>query len=230
MKNAALKSRLFADSEGKYAEFSASLLPEGERVIGVRLPKLRRIAAEILRGGYGGAEAFLSGCESEFFEEDMLEGFVVAGFNAAAERRGRMVLAFLKKIKNWSVCDSFCASLSDFAAVKAGGLFDFLEPLAKSGSEYVCRFAFVMLLMHRLDGAHLGRIFAAVENIGSGKRYAKLAAAWLLAEAYARFPKRTEAFLKNPKANPEIVGLAVRKICDSFKVPKSAKERLRRVF
>ena len=47
-----IRERLLALGEPAYRDFSASLLPGVEHIIGVRLPALRRLAREIVRGDW----------------------------------------------------------------------------------------------------------------------------------------------------------------------------------
>ena len=46
-----IKQRLLDDSEKDFQQFSAALIPNISNVLGVRLPKLRKIAKEIYKSG-----------------------------------------------------------------------------------------------------------------------------------------------------------------------------------
>ena len=62
-----IKQRLLDESEKDFRTFSSSLIPNINNVMGVRLPKLRKIAKEIYKNGQW--ENFLKQTEFEYMEE-----------------------------------------------------------------------------------------------------------------------------------------------------------------
>ena len=118
-KKTEIRERLLDLAEPEYQKFSSSLLPGVENVLGVRLPKLRKLAEQLAAKdwkGYADSIALDGGDGKEvFFEEIMLKGFLI-GY---ARRRAKAPLSeilsetadFLPLIDNWSVCDSFCSTL-----------------------------------------------------------------------------------------------------------------------
>ena len=100
-----IQIRLFAQSEKAYADFQKMLLPHvpRERIIGVRSPYLRKLAAEL----YGTYEAkkFLAALPHEYHEENNLHAFIlnkIKDFNICIAE----VEAFLPFVDNWATCDS----------------------------------------------------------------------------------------------------------------------------
>ena len=79
-----LRERLLAQSEPDYRAFASSLLPGVEHVMGVRIPKLRRLAREIARGDW---RTYLRTAEELYFEERMLQGLVIGYAPCDAEER-----------------------------------------------------------------------------------------------------------------------------------------------
>ena len=65
---------LKSQAEESYRMFSSKLLPPGERVLGVRLPILRKMAGRLAKGAW---EDYLRQAGDEFFEETMLQGMVM---------------------------------------------------------------------------------------------------------------------------------------------------------
>lgn len=98
-----------ADKE--YKEFHSALLPtvDRNRIIGVRLPQLRAIAARIKRASPKGSLPELP--QGDTLEETLVRGFVVAGADMPLEEHLKAVAGFVPEIDCWSVCDSFVTSL-----------------------------------------------------------------------------------------------------------------------
>lgn len=225
MKNDVLKSRLLQLADEKYRDFSSKLLPKGEILLGVRLPILRRIAKEILKGDFGNVEKFLEECESEFFEEDMLESFVIAGLKVSLSERKSRTSKFVGKIKNWSVCDSFCCSLKNFVKDLGDEFFPFLQKFLKSKNEYECRFALVMFLMYALNDSKIDETFEKLKYANSDAFYAEMSLAWLLAESYQNYPEKVRDFLNGKNCSDFVYKKTLQKIRDKHLVYENLSQR-----
>ena len=99
-----IKEQLSLLAEPAYRDFSSSLLPVTEHILGVRLPALRKLAKENWLEN-------LARCTQDSFEEIMLQGFIIGYAKAPLPDILEQIAAFLPKINNWSVCDSFCITL-----------------------------------------------------------------------------------------------------------------------
>ena len=97
-------------SERDYQRFASSLIPniEPDRVLGVRLPLLRKLAGELAREDWSG---YLRDAWDGYFEETMLQGMVLGLVRAPLSKLEPYLRRFVPKIDNWSVCDSFCTGL-----------------------------------------------------------------------------------------------------------------------
>ena len=94
-------------SEKEYKEFSSKITFTKYEILGIRLPKLRRIAKEISKGDY---LSFLKVSENTYYEEVMLKLLVMANIKDINE----LMLYFdnaVNLIDNWALCDTFCNSL-----------------------------------------------------------------------------------------------------------------------
>lgn len=79
-----LRGRLEALADPKYREFHSRIVPGIGQLYGVRMPQLKLLAKEILRGD---PEGFLSVCRGTSYEEDMLRGLVLGGLRDARRIR-----------------------------------------------------------------------------------------------------------------------------------------------
>jgi len=87
----------------KYREFGLSLLPNADKskMIGVRLPQLRAVAARIKKESPKGVMPDLP--QGDMFEEKLVRGFVIAGADLPFEEHLKAVADFVPEIDNWSV-------------------------------------------------------------------------------------------------------------------------------
>lgn len=212
---------LLYEKEDSYQKFSSALLPNIDNVLGVRLPKLRKFAKNLLKEDY---ESFLNHA-CTYFEETMLQGMLIGLIKEHADIKLNRIKKFLPKINNWSICDSFCCGLK-FTKDNQKHVWDFISPLTQSEKEYEVRFAVVMMLNYFVNEDYIDRVLERVALVQHEGYYAKMAAAWALSICYVHFPKKTEKILKSLQDN-EIKTKAVRKICESLQVTKEEKIRVK---
>ena len=70
-----IKAKILEKADPDYKKFSASLIPNINNILGVRLPTLRKIAKEIYKSGEW--EEFVNKQQCEFMEEVMLQGMII---------------------------------------------------------------------------------------------------------------------------------------------------------
>ena len=219
-----IKQRLISESEKDFQKFSASLIPNINNVLGVRLPKLRKIAKEIYKNGEW--EEFLKQTEFEYMEEIMLQGMVIGLIKKNPEDILNYVKNFVPKIDNWAVCDTFCSSLK-FVSGNKKLVWDFIQPYFKSKKEYDIRFGYVMLLSYYIDTDFIDRVLKLIDEFKDERYYAKMAAAWALSICYITFPEKTFEYLKISKLDNWTFNKSIQKICESLRVDKSTRAMLK---
>lgn len=213
--------------EPKFQKFASSLIPNipPDAVLGVRLPKLRKMAAQIAKGDW---RAYLAQAKDDCFEEIMLQGMVIGSVQAPLPEVLACVRDFLPKIDNWSVCDSFCAGLK-LAKTYPEEFWAFLQPYFQSEEEYSVRFAAVMLLNYYVDESHKDQALKLLEGIRYESYYVKMAVAWAISIYYIRFPDFTRAFLENSALDDYTYQKTLQKILESRAVESHEKEKIRRM-
>ena len=210
-----------ADEE--YRKFASSLIPNVDNMLGVRLPELRRLAKSIARGDW---RAFLAQSDNRYFEETMLQAMVIGYARADLEELLEAVAAFVPRIDNWSVCDSFCSGLK-FAKDHKRRVWDFLQPYLASDREYEIRFGLVMLLDYFVDDEYLDRVLEWCGRIRHDGYYVKMAAAWAVSVCFVHDPERTLAWLERSELDEFTRNMALRKIIESRRVDAETKNRVR---
>ena len=219
---AALSARLSAIAEEDYRIFTQKLTPGAQHVLGVRLPMLRKIAKELLKGDW---RAFLALAKDTTYEEIMLQGMVTALAKCPIEEQIPYAAAYIEKINTWALCDVFCGDWKAAAkyplAVRA-----FLTPYLNSGEEFKLRFAVVMLMNYFTTPQAIDDTLACLKQIKHEGYYVKMAVAWAISVAYVRQKEKTLALLKEQCLDPFTQNKAIQKIRESRRVDKAQKERL----
>ncbi len=210
--------------EDSLRDFSSSLIPGVKNMIGVRLPALRKYAKKLASDE---GEAALEG-DDIYYEEIMLRGMLIGYIKNDTERRLELIRDFVPMIDNWAVCDSFCPSLK-FAGAKKNQqrVWEFIIPYVRSYKEFYARFGAVMLLDYFVNDEYIDRTLRELEAVNTNAYYSSMGAAWLAAECYLKYPERTAPLFENNMLSAETHNRAIRKICDSLRVDKEVKAKLK---
>ncbi len=219
-------NRLEKESDKDYQKYISSLLPNIDNVLGVRLPILRKLAKEILKENK--FKSFLYAKKHKYMEEYMLKGILIGLLNAPVCEIINYIKLFVPQIDNWAVCDSFCNSLK-FTQHNLKEIWDFLQPYFESSSEYEIRFAFVMLINYYLSDEYIDKVFLLVDKFKDDRYYTKMSVAWLVSTCYIKYPLRTEKYLTKAKLDRWTYNKSIQKICESLKIDKETKIKLKRM-
>lgn len=215
-----LKKELISLSDKTYQNFSSSLLPNINNILGVRLPILRKMAKKIVKENY---ELFFKQNDDEYFELTMLEGIIIG--NLHPKEQNKYIEKFIPKINNWSICDSFCAGLKTF---KNNPNKNLLEKYFSSDKEYELRFAYVMLLDYFIENDY-EYVFQKIKEFNSEKYYAKMAVAWCLSICFIKNYNQTFYDIQNSKIHPWVLKKGIRKAIESYRLNKIQKEKLKQI-
>lgn len=213
----------FSDSE--YKDFHSRLLPDypKEKILGVRLPKMREIAREISKGS---PLSFLSVCKSDYYEEIMIRGIVTGLVKCKSfDEFSSLVDSFVGLIDNWAVNDSFCSSLKQTKKFLPE-FFEHLSIYLKSENPWHIRFAVVMMMTYYLDDTYIDEVLKRTDSIKSEHYYVKMAQAWLVATALAKQCDKTLLYLDNSKLDDWTFNKAIQKARESYRIDKRLKETL----
>lgn len=234
-----IRKELQLQADSKYKEFNCRILPgvRADRMLGVRVPQIRKLAKKAAKGGWQELLFQLENCACEedgigktdlYFEEIMLWGMVIGAAKMDPEQRLNRIGDFIPHIDNWAVCDIFCGDLK-FAAKEEhrDRVWQFLQPCLAGPGEYRIRFGIVMLLTYYIDEPYIGRVLSILEGIRHQGYYVKMAAAWALSMCYIRFPEETEVLLKENRLDDFTHNKTIQKIRESYRVSKEDKERLK---
>ena len=171
-----VKEKILAIAEKDYKQFSASLIPNINNVLGVRIPALRQLAKEVYKES--GIE-YLSCDDTEYMEEVMLQGMIIGFIKDSPDKILEHVEKFIPKINNWAVCDIFCGGLK-FTKKNKELVWNFIQKYLKSDKEYYKRFGLVMILSYFIDDKYIDKVLEILDNFSHEGYYARMGAAWAL--------------------------------------------------
>lgn len=252
-----IRKKIEALADCEYQKFHSSLLPGVDRIAGVRLPLLRKLAKEIAKEDwrnflllYQNSPTPPQSLAPHYYEETMLEGLVICYAKMTFKERLAYIENFVPKIDNWAVCDSFCCTIKDtkkhpeemWAFLQQYlPLRDHLSNETLQPDEFEIRFGVVMLLDYYITEVYIERVLAILASINHNGYYVKMAVAWAISICFVKFPDQTMALLIEHQAySAPVTGLgaflddftynkSIQKICESFRVDKEVKKKLRQM-
>lgn len=219
-----IREQLFEKQDLKYKEFHSSLCPNVDKIIGVRVPELRKMAKEIAAQDYA---QFLEQAKGEYYEELVLQGLVIGYAKISIEDTFKYLKRFVPKINSWAVCDTTCSNLK-ITKKHMQEMWEFLEKYINSKNEYEIRFALVMYLNYFLTDEYIDEILQKIDKITSKEYYVQMAIAWLLSFVYIKQKEKTEKYLLQNNLDEFTQNKAIQKICESYRVSNEDKEKMRK--
>lgn len=213
-----LREELFNLQDLKYRDFHSALVPniDKEQVIGVRLPELRKIGKKLTDNNF----------DWHYYEEIILHGFYIGYAKLSYEERISLLTEFIPYINNWAVCDCVSSTLK-FVNKNRSDFLEFLKPYMNSQKEYELRFVVVMLMDYYLDDKYLKFTVDYLSKIKSDYYYVNMAVAWALSVAFVKDSNLVLPLIENYVLEPFVHNKTISKICDSYRVDKPIKEKLK---
>lgn len=219
-----LREKIEALAEPEFQKFSASLIPGVNRLLGVRLPVLRNLAREEVRGNW--RELLENPAVEPYAEEVMLDGMLVGLARMEPEERLEHVARFVPRMDNWAVCDTFCSGLK-FSRKHPALVWEFILPYLKSPRVYDVRFAVVMMLVHFITEDYVERVLPLLDGVRHEDYYVGMAVAWAVSVCYVKFPALTLEYLRNSSLPDFTYNKVLQKIIESLRVSREDKELMR---
>ena len=209
--------------EVKYKEFNQKIVPTKQKMLGVRLPHLRKIAKKIAKQN---PYEFLALDKQNIYEMVFLEGLVLSYMKEDFITLVPYLESFLTIVDNWSQIDS---TLSGFKKIKyqKQEVLDVVNVYLKSKEEFVVRFALVSLLFYYVEKQNLRMLFDMIQKVQHKGYYVKMANAWLISVCMMKFPQETLEFLRYTSLDDFTYNKAISKSNDSYQITKEYKSKLK---
>lgn len=219
------KEQLYRMCDPGYRTFQSALLPtvSRDRVIGVRVPQLRRLARQMVRSGDGMRYLSDSVLPHETYDEDNLHAFLIegiAGFDACMAELER----FLPYVDNWATCDMMAPTALRTEPEK---LLAAVRRWLVSDHEFTVRYGLVTLMRLLPDSRRPEELLALAATAAHDGYYVKMAAAWLLSETLAQRWACAYPYLTSDIFPLWTRKKAIQKALESRKLTDAQKARLR---
>jgi len=210
---------LKSEADEKYRDFQKGLILGDEKMIGIRMPRLRQLGKEISKGNW---KAFISLGGADYIEEKLLKA-IVAGLSITDIREFITTAEdFIPLIGNWAVCDAFCSG-AKIVRKHQEEFWPVIEKWLRSDNPWAVRAGIVMIISHYMTEDYLIIALNLCERIQSDNYYVRTAQAWLVSEAYARFPVKTHDYLTRSLLDDWTFNKALQKARESFRVSDERK-------
>lgn len=205
-------------------DFMSRLLPgiDRERILGIRMPALRRYAARLARDR-ASAEAFMASLPHPTVDETTLHAILTSGcgdFGVAVAMCDRL----LPHIDNWASCDALTPSVF---ATEPEATFVKCREWVNSGHDYTVRFGLNMLMCFFLDENFGMRVLDLAVSSRDEGYYVMTGKAWFLSVALVKQWDATIPLFERRMLGEQVHNAAIRKAIESFRISDERKSYLR---
>ena len=215
---------LFSLRDEQYAQFQQKLLPtvDAARVIGVRIPDVRRLAKAYY--GTAEAEAFLASLPHVLYDEDNLHGALIdriPDFETAILEVER----FLPYIDNWATCDLFCPKC---LLREPDHLLLHIRTWLASSKPYTVRYGLVRLTAWYLEQSRFTpEILQLAASVQSEEYYVNMAQAWLFSMALVKQYEAALPYITEKRLCAWVHNKAIQKALESYQLSPERKAFLK---
>lgn len=218
-----MKDVFFKNQDTKYKAFHQKLIPniDPKRVIGVRVPVLRKIAKDFALTDV--REQFLKDLPHKYYEENNLHAFFIEqirDFHLCIKEINR----FLPYVDNWATCDSMRPKI--FTKNRDKLILE-IEKWLNSEDVYTVRYGIEMLMVHFLDDAFDEKYLGWVAQIKSDEYYINMMIAWYFATALAKRWDEAFSYIVNRRLCVWVHNKTIQKAVESYRIDRSKKELLK---
>ena len=219
-----IQKKLFSLRDEEYREFNSKLIPtvNKDRVIGVRIPEVRKYAKELYGNGQG--REFIKNLPHGYFEEDNLHAFILEQITDVDELISQLD-KFLPYVDTWATCDSMNPKVfAKYPEVVMKNAVRWIN----SDDTYSIRYGILLLMKHFLGDNFSCEIADIVAEIKSEEYYVNMMIAWFFATALSKQYDRILPYIKNDKLGLWCHNKTIQKAIESNCLTPEQKTELRR--
>lgn len=216
-----IRDELLKNEDLDFKNFQSRLIPnlDPNKMIGVRIPVLRKIAKEAVK-----ENVCLSINKNSLYEEKMVKGLMIGYKKQSIDKYKSDLSDFIPFIDNWAVCDCVCSNLK-FAGVYKAEVFEFLNNyISKDG--YQTRFAIVMLMDYFLCDEFIDKALKIIKSVKSDFYYVNMASSWALSVAFYKYPQKVREILENNELTVWVHNKTIQKCRESNRISDDDKRYL----
>jgi len=154
-------------------------IPSSQKVYGVKVPELNKLAIKYKSGGF---EIVKELWKSGFFEEKLLASKILGKIcKKNPEKTLQFLKVFSKDICDWAVCDTLATQgIRGIAKTKQKEIFEISKKLIQSKNFWERRFAIVLLINFTKNKNLRKEINEVIKNVENDEEYyIKKAVEWV---------------------------------------------------
>lgn len=201
--------------------------------IGLRIPRMREIAALVVKNGWEEYIAELEAADtaSLYQEEHLLWGIILGKVKLERGERVRYLDRWVPGVMSWADCDS---SVSGFKFMKKEQdfWFDYCCSYLAGEKEFEVRFALVALMQYFINDVYIDRLLeifgAQASSSADTLYYIQMARAWALSVCFVKYRDRTLRLFEERRMDAWVQNKAIQKCRESYRVSPEDKELLKR--
>lgn len=220
MNSEELRFILLSLADKQYKAFLCKLMPtvDAEKVLGVRMPDLRKLAKTIENPSF-----FLESLPHQYYEENNLHGILISQITDYSQVIAALDV-FLPYIDNWATCDLISPKAFRKCPV---GLLDKVNAWISSGQTYIVRYGIGVLMKYYLENTFSTELLDLVAGIQTKEYYIRMMVAWYFATALAKQYTATIPYLENRRLDDWIHRKTIQKATESYRIPDAQKKYLK---
>lgn len=218
------QEKLFSMQDTTYKAFNAKLIPtiNPDKVIGVRMPQLRKLAKEMIK--HEDLAHFLSELPHTYHEENVLHMLIISS-TKDFEEAIKVYQTFLPYADNWVVTD--CQTSAVFKK-NPEKLLPFIDEWLTSSEEYTVRFAILQLMnIYLVDENFNQSILERVCEVKSEAYYVNMMRAWFFATSLAKQYDATIAYISERRLDEWTHQKTIQKARESLRISPETKDYLK---
>ncbi len=211
----------------KYRDFNKPLIPNvaEDKIIGVRLPVLRKIAREIVKtdGLSYFCEIVNTQVEELYYEEKMLAGMTIGYAKLDIKQWCNLMDRYVPFIDNWAVCDSVCASMKTIVNNHQKEIWDYMQKYLEDNREFHIRFGVVMAMDYFVNDKYIDKFLEKLKTVKTTDYYAMMAVAWAISVVFVKYEEKAMELIKSNSLDIVTHNKVIQKIRESNRVEKEKK-------
>ena len=218
-----IRRKLFEMQDLSYRDFHSKLIPdvEPERVIGIRIPQLRKYAKMLAKTPE--AAVYLQTLPHPYYDENNLHGLLIESirdYDSCIAELDR----FLPYVDNWATCDLISPKVFQKHLPE---LLKKIRIWLQSDHTYTIRFGIGTLMRFYLNDAFSEEYPELAADVCSEAYYVRMMVAWYFATALAKQYDAVVPYLEQRRLEPWTHNKTIQKAVESYRITAEQKEYLR---
>lgn len=222
--NALINQKLLELAESDYKAFNEKLIPTNYKIIGIRMPALKRLAKELSTDP--DIEIYLRNAEFTTYEHILLYGLTLGQIKKLPlETVFSYLDPLILKFDNWAHVDTLVSAFKTFRK-EPDKVFTHYLPLKMHEGEFTKRFFVIFLMDYFMDEAHIDMALKHMAEVPQGQYYVDMAIAWAISYGLVKSFDKTLPVLEQKHFSKFVHNKAIQKARESYRITPEVKEVL----